>query len=434
MRNTFVKRALTRGALVVLLAALIFILVSEYYAGTFASVPIVSAVAAPPLSRDVPIIVGSGDAYWAIYPDDIDLKRDPLTGKRTFSKERLENELELFARLSYVPPSDAVLNLHDLSIYPERRGVKVNVTASLPGVAKRLASGGSGEVIPVVLQEITPKVRGEDLIHFDSKPVGEYTTHFNPWQRGRVYNIKLAVSILNGTIAMPGETFSFNKTVGARNTLTGYRVAPVIVQKQLVDGIGGGVCQVSSTLYNAACARAGLWVVERHAHGLPIHYLPPGRDATVAWPALDLKFRNTYDAPIMIKGDVKGASLTFRIFSKKGAVRTQPSNFKIVIPHYDLPPKKPPAEAKPKSPDKTVAPGEAEDEGVVTPEDNPAQTSDEAQPSSGASLKEKAGKTSASAKHVGEGNAKSKPAARPKGKSESGSKHHPAKKEKKVYF
>jgi len=395
-----VKRTLTHLAVIGALAAALVALLGEFDGGTMANVPLMAAITSPPVRLDAPLIIGAGDAYWEIYPDEIDLRRDHLTGKRTFDREKLIAQLNLFARLSYVPPSDAVLNLHDLSIYPERRGVKVNVTASLPEVTKRIASGGGSEVIPVVLEEIAPKVRGEDLIHFDTKPIGEYTTHFNPWQRGRVYNIKLAVSIITGTIVMPGEMFSFNKTVGARNTLTGYRVAPVIVQKQLVDGIGGGVCQVSSTLYNATCARAGLWVVERHAHGLPIHYLPPGRDATVAWPDLDFKFRNTYNAPIMIKGEVKGASLTFRVFSKKGAARTQPSNFKVVIPHYDIPPKKAPeVQAKPKPADETIAPGEGEDEGVVTQEGE---------------RQEDGGKA--------------------KGKSDAKPKHPPSGKKKKVYF
>jgi hypothetical protein len=118
---------------------------------------------------------------------------------------------------------------------------------------------------------------------------------------GRVQNIELAARKISGKVLLPGDTFSFNATTGDSNRPeAGWQLATVIVGKQFEQGYGGGICQVSSTLYNAVQG-AGLEVVERTSHSLPVGYVAPGHDATVSYPELDFKFRNTLKVPVRIE-------------------------------------------------------------------------------------------------------------------------------------
>ncbi len=125
----------------------------------------------------------------------------------------------------------------------------------------------------------------------------------------RNHNIALAAQAINNTTLMPGETFSFNGTVGQRTPEKGYRGAPAIQGGVLIDDVGGGVCQVSSTLFCAA-AGAGMAIVERTAHAWPVSYLDKGLDATVNWPGLDLKFKNNQDTPVFIIAQYENRKLT----------------------------------------------------------------------------------------------------------------------------
>lgn len=122
----------------------------------------------------------------------------------------------------------------------------------------------------------------------------------------RVHNIRLTVARLNGRIIAPGEVFSFNDTVGQPTSAAGFRPATVLGDDgRKLKELGGGMCQVSSTLYNVALA-AGCRVLERHPHAKPVKYVPPGRDATV-YTDLDLKFQNTTGRPLLVRGAVDKA-------------------------------------------------------------------------------------------------------------------------------
>lgn len=129
-----------------------------------------------------------------------------------------------------------------------------------------------------------------------------------------MFNAKLALTRINGTVIQPGATFSFLKTVGPWTADMGYEKAPVSYDGELVESWGGGVCQTSTTLYNAALL-AGLEIVERHRHHWPARYAPVGRDAAVAYDDIDLKFRNNLPAPIRIVGEIKGDKMVFRLMS-----------------------------------------------------------------------------------------------------------------------
>lgn len=131
----------------------------------------------------------------------------------------------------------------------------------------------------------------------------------------RAENIKLAVSKINGTILAPGETFSFNKVVGPRTTAEGYKVAHVYSDGKIVDDVGGGICQVSTTLFNASLF-SDMGIVQRANHMFTVGYVPKGQDAAVAYDYLDFKFKNTTSWPVKIEGWVTDDNKVF--FSLKG--------------------------------------------------------------------------------------------------------------------
>lgn len=172
---------------------------------------------------------------------------------------------------------------------------------------------GSAELEPSVLA-VTPKVDGELLVGLSEKLIGRYVTYYNPGNVNRSHNIALAAEAIDSTVVFPGETFSFNRTVGQRTVARGYREAPVIVRGELSEGVGGGICQVSSTLYNAV-DNAGLQIVERYAHSRNVAYVPPGRDATVSWYGPDFAFRNSLDQPVLIRAHAACGTMRVTLYS-----------------------------------------------------------------------------------------------------------------------
>ena len=133
-----------------------------------------------------------------------------------------------------------------------------------------------------------------------AKTLATYTTYFDASNTNRSTNLRLAIKSINGTVLQPGDTFSFNGVVGERTAARGYKTAIVFEGGQSVPGLGGGICQVSSTLFNAALM-ANQKIVERHYHSATISYVPLGRDATVAYGSKDFKFRNNKSVPVKIE-------------------------------------------------------------------------------------------------------------------------------------
>jgi vancomycin resistance protein YoaR len=136
----------------------------------------------------------------------------------------------------------------------------------------------------------------------------------------RNINIKIAAEAIDGTLLSPGEVFSLNDVVGKRTQARGYRTATVFVNAEKVPGVGGGVSQITGTLFNAA-ALAGLSIKEVNPHSRPVAYLPVGRDATVAYGDLDLKFANNTKAPVYIAYSFDNPRLRATIFGAKTAGR-----------------------------------------------------------------------------------------------------------------
>lgn len=165
-------------------------------------------------------------------------------------------------------------------------------------------SGNAGSVAEI---NLTPAVSTQTLI-------SSYTTAYDPTQ-SRAVNIALAVSKLNGTVVQPGKEFSFSDAFGPRTAANGYVEAPTFVSGKTVLGVGGGICQVSSTAY-AAMLQGGIIATQRYPHSKPVSYIPVGMDATIVAGQKDLKFVNTYEYPIIINASVTPDGTVTVSFSK----------------------------------------------------------------------------------------------------------------------
>ena len=194
-------------------------------------------------------------------------------------------------------------------------GRLLNIDITIDLMVAVLDSAQSGSV-NAVIDELRPEYETSDLEGVQAL-IGTFTTKVTPGNNGRNQNIITALSKINDVVLQPGEIFSTNKQFGPMTYANGYREAPVIVAGQLEDGMGGGVCQVSSTLYNAVLF-AELEVVERRNHSLKVSYTDWGFDATLAGDYIDFKFKNNIDSPVFIEALlVNGTDVTVNIYGRE---------------------------------------------------------------------------------------------------------------------
>lgn len=212
------------------------------------------------------------------------------------------------------PPSPAKVKFVDGKI--QRTPETPVLTLDEPGLsAAVIAAVQEDQIVDVPIKQGPKKLTDEVLAQI-TDVVGEFKTNFNAGVRDRSNNIRLATGKIDGLVLLPGERFSFNQTVGQRTVKGGFREAPVFVNGRHETGIGGGICQVSTTLYNASLF-ANLKIVERTNHSLPVPYVPVGRDATVNWGAQDLVLENNMETPIVLAAEYKPGTLRWRILGKK---------------------------------------------------------------------------------------------------------------------
>jgi vancomycin resistance protein YoaR len=220
----------------------------------------------------------------------------------------------------------------------EIKGVKLDSLKLLSDINSKIQSESKDLTLIAPIEETNAAITGEDLRAINAN-VGSYSTSFFNSSVNRINNITLATEVINGTVLMPEEVFSFNETLGARTESKGYKNAHIILDGEYVDGLGGGICQVSSTLYNAALL-AGLEIVERHHHTYPSTYVPLGQDASVDYGNLDIKIRNNEEYPIYIYGYTKNKTVTFIIYSNnelnKIAKVVVNDIYKIYQPKYKI--------------------------------------------------------------------------------------------------
>lgn len=215
-------------------------------------------------------------------------------------------------RRTYIPPVNAYID-DTGKIISEQAGRKLHRKAFTDIFYTYFYLKGPARAeIPMLA--IYPRVDRDLLAHIRVKQIGQYVTYFNPNNATRSHNIELAAEAINNHVVFPGETFSFNRVVGKRTKEKGYMRAPVIVRGELSEDIGGGICQVSSTLFNAV-DRAGVKVLERYSHSKKVPYVPPGRDATVSWYGPDFTFKNRYSYPLLIRAKALRGQMAIRVFS-----------------------------------------------------------------------------------------------------------------------
>lgn len=204
----------------------------------------------------------------------------------SYSTEKLNKLLMDISQAIDTNPKEATLILKgiDLLLIPDEIGQKLNIAKTIAGIATGI---NTHEIFSVNLtvDEILPQIRTSDLQDIDHV-LASYTTQFDLSDTNRSENIYLAAKSINNTLVRRGESFSFNRVVGPRFSDRGYKKAPGYIDGVLVPDWGGGVCQVSSTIYNAALL-ADITIVERTSHIRPSAYLPLGQDATVADNLLD---------------------------------------------------------------------------------------------------------------------------------------------------
>lgn len=191
-------------------------------------------------------------------------------------------------------------------------GIEIEDVDQAKKLANSITEEGMQFSIPLLIT--MPEVTTESVLGelFRDK-LSTYTTYFNVNETERTENVRLAAEFIDDVILMPGQEFSYNNIVGERSTERGFKTAKVYQQGQVVDGLGGGICQVSSTLYNAV-VMADLEVLERKNHSLSVSYVKLGRDATVVYGSIDFRFKNSRQYPVKISSKISGGTLTIDIY------------------------------------------------------------------------------------------------------------------------
>lgn len=306
--------------------------------------------------RSVPIILRYLDKEWELQPANIELDLDinsmlenimsvghqgsiiqrikeyslaknsgyKITPLVKINDTKLENELNLIAEQITEIPKDSYLKINTndtVEVVPSQDGMSVDINKAYQDILAQYKEYDKKPTIELVLKASKPDKTTEDIMMLGVETlISSYTTYFNSSDTGRSYNISVAAKALDGVLVAPGEIFSFNSVVGPRSSESGYKDAKVIINNEFVDGIGGGVCQVSSTLYNSVLL-ANMGIVERSNHSLPVSYVPYGRDATVAYNLIDFSFKNTSLKHIYLKTIFNTGRITIKIYGNTSAKR-----------------------------------------------------------------------------------------------------------------
>ncbi|MCM3571341.1 VanW family protein [Neobacillus mesonae] len=239
----------------------------------------------------------------------------PYTDLPLFNDQKYQHFLDQLDQQVSLKPKNASID-NKGNIISEEAGYKINRETFKERIYANFFNQNSSSM-EIPMMSIYPKVDSELLSDIRNKRIGRYITSFNSGNKNRSFNIKLAAEAINNVVVFPEETFSFNKVVGKRTKAKGYLKAPVIVRGEFSEDIGGGICQVSSTLFNAV-DNAGLTIVQRFSHSRKVPYIPPGRDATVSWYGPDFVFKNKYQQPILIRARTLGNLLIINLYSSEG--------------------------------------------------------------------------------------------------------------------
>ena len=210
----------------------------------------------------------------------------------------------------YCQPKDAYYVAEPFELHMDEDGIDFNITIE---EAKKIIEIPAEEyTIPLKITKANVTINDIDSSAFRYE-VSRATTNYDPGYTSRVNNLRLAASKINGKVLAPGEIFSYNEVVGKRTVEAGYTNAPIFINGEVADGTGGGICQISTTLYQAVL-KANLKIVDRRNHNYITSYAQAGTDATVVYGAIDFKFQNTRKYPIKIEATVNGGVVKFVIY------------------------------------------------------------------------------------------------------------------------
>lgn len=231
------------------------------------------------------------------------------------SVDQIIEILKNYSKETDVEPKNARFDKEKWSIEPEKNGKKVNIDKTID----LIMHSSAGEKLTPIVEDVKPDITS-DTLRKNMTEIGSFSTKVLDDQNSRVKNLKLAGDYIDDIQILPQEEFSFNGTLGKRTKEKGYKKAPIIINTKKGPkksyGVGGGICQISSTLYNAAL-EAGLDITERHPHSKDVGYIKKGQDATVVYGGADLKFINNRDNPIIIKVTVTNEEVVVKLFEVK---------------------------------------------------------------------------------------------------------------------
>ncbi len=210
-------------------------------------------------------------------------------------------------------------------VTPSQDGTAVDAEATgealQKAVEEAIAAGMKEPVrVEAVMKTISP-ARTTEALSAIQDVLGTYSTDFSSSSRSRATNLQVGAGKINGTVLMPGETLSGYACMQPFTTANGYAVAAAYENGRVVDSVGGGVCQIATTLYNAALL-AEMEITERQNHSMIVTYVPPSRDAAIAGTYKDIKITNPYDTPVYVEAGTSERTLTFTIYGKE----TRPAN------------------------------------------------------------------------------------------------------------
>lgn len=219
--------------------------------------------------------------------------------------------VEQMVRSAMRPPLNATIHKVTGAVVPHTNGLYFDVD----GIVEKVLKAPARSRLDLEGIDVVPYWRTEHLVGLTDL-LGDFSTPLMG-SPDRVQNIRLSLEAITNTVVLPGEVFSFNEIVGERTVERGYRNAPIILGEAVVPGVGGGVCQSSTTLYNAV-RQAELEIVERRIHSVAPSYIKHGLDATVAWPHTDFKFKNNSSTPVIVKAEVQKWRVRVWILGKEG--------------------------------------------------------------------------------------------------------------------
>ena len=271
---------------------------------------------------DQALQVGRNEDFIKNISDYVGLKF--LDDSRTFEvKPQIPQDIEdriyedIKSKIERKPENASISIGSSIDVKKGEEGVKINRDEFRKAIYDAIKPNVD-VTVKVPIESVTPEITSDELSRIDGI-IGTYRTNFSPNVEGRNENIRLSAQYMNNYLLMPGEVFSYNKVTRLKTVSNGYKNATVIVNGEIEEGLGGGVCQVSSTLYNSVLY-SGLEIVQRRPHSIPSSYVNYGRDAVVSDNAIDFKFKNNYDFPVYLKTYVGSSSVTVTIYGNTGSV------------------------------------------------------------------------------------------------------------------